>query len=241
MVRGHDDAFEGPGVKRSQEDSQQLTSDKNVERMRETSGPGTPKYPSDIKLTFIFVALCLTVFLVALVCSAYLLHLCNSLRRLYRIANTNALKGSNYHCYRSPDHHVPISQRRRYWMVRQCISPHDLQLPTSFREALYLAIPKMDIYWCRLDLRSRLCHLWRESQLRRPHNRTSHCRNWRRGHLLRRINHHCQVGPPSEEACVYRNHWRCMGHSERGRSPSRGCFHKSVLFSFKFTPYQIWC
>ncbi|OQE01714.1 hypothetical protein PENVUL_c041G08133 [Penicillium vulpinum] len=66
MVRGHDDAFEGPGVKRSQEDSQQLTSDKNVERMRETSGPGTPKYPSDIKLTFIFVALCLTVFLVAL-------------------------------------------------------------------------------------------------------------------------------------------------------------------------------
>ncbi|KAI9040793.1 MDR family MFS transporter [Aspergillus affinis] len=37
MVRGHDNAFEGPGV-----------------------------YPSGIKLTFIFVALCLTVFLVAL-------------------------------------------------------------------------------------------------------------------------------------------------------------------------------
>ncbi|KAJ6009432.1 hypothetical protein N7522_004448 [Penicillium canescens] len=66
MVRGHDDAFEGPGVERSHEDSQQLTSDKNVERMRETFGPGTPKYPSGIKLTFIFVALCLTVFLVAL-------------------------------------------------------------------------------------------------------------------------------------------------------------------------------
>lgn len=71
MERMHDDALERPGVERSLEDSQQITYDKNTERLRDSLGPGSSKYPSGIKLTFIFVALCLTVFLVALVCVAY--------------------------------------------------------------------------------------------------------------------------------------------------------------------------
>lgn len=73
MVHGQQEAFEGPVLKRSHEDSQQLTSDIDVELKRENFGPETPKSSSGIKLIFIFVALCLTVFLVALVCIEYLL------------------------------------------------------------------------------------------------------------------------------------------------------------------------
>ena len=73
MVRGQQEAFEGPVLERSHEDSQQFTFDRNVELKRENFDPETPKFPSGIKLTFIFVALCLTVFLVALVCIEYLL------------------------------------------------------------------------------------------------------------------------------------------------------------------------
>ncbi|KAJ5590709.1 hypothetical protein N7450_004681 [Penicillium hetheringtonii] len=66
MVRGHHEAFDGHVLEKSHENSQQLTSNKNVEHVRDTFIPEPPKYPSGIKLTFFFVALCLTVFLVAL-------------------------------------------------------------------------------------------------------------------------------------------------------------------------------
>ena len=69
------EAVEGPVMERSHEDNQQLTSDMNVEKISESSDEIKQQYPSGIKLTFIFVALCLTVFLVALVCAAYLPHL----------------------------------------------------------------------------------------------------------------------------------------------------------------------
>lgn len=90
----------------------------------------------------------------------------------------------------------------------------------------------MDLCWRRLDLRGRLCHLWRESQLCRPHNRASHCRNWRRWHFLRRIDHHREIGTTIEETSVYRNHWRSMGYSKRGWPLARGCFYKSVPIAF---------
>lgn len=67
MVRGHHGELEEPGLKRSPENSQKTTYGKNADQMGESLDPGTPKYPSGVKLTFIFVALCLTVFLVALV------------------------------------------------------------------------------------------------------------------------------------------------------------------------------
>ncbi|EAU32257.1 predicted protein [Aspergillus terreus NIH2624] len=60
MVHEHDDVLEFP----SQEKAQVTTS--NDMNQTALPDPVTPEYPSGIKLTFIFVALCLTVFLVAL-------------------------------------------------------------------------------------------------------------------------------------------------------------------------------
>lgn len=91
MVRGHHEAFDGHVLEKSHENSQQLTSNKNVEHVRDSFIPEPPKYPSGIKLTFFFVALCLTVFLVALVCSEYIL-LPYLLEKAYVMANTNVLK-----------------------------------------------------------------------------------------------------------------------------------------------------
>jgi hypothetical protein len=61
MVHEHDDGLEFP----SQEKAQVTTS--NDMNQTALPDPVTPEYPSGLRLTFIFVALCLTVFLVALV------------------------------------------------------------------------------------------------------------------------------------------------------------------------------
>ena len=55
-------------LKKPQENSYQATCSNTVDQLNEPLDSGSPTYPSGIKLAFIFVALCLTVFLVALVC-----------------------------------------------------------------------------------------------------------------------------------------------------------------------------
>lgn len=67
MVHGHHGELEELGMEKSPEDSQETTYGNNAGQMGESLDPGTPKYVTGVKLTVIFVALCLTVFLVALV------------------------------------------------------------------------------------------------------------------------------------------------------------------------------
>lgn len=88
MARTHADTSEGPEVEMSNKNSEQFTSDKKVERAEKTFDSETPTYPSGVKLTFIFVALCLTVFLVALVRASYFHPYTTP--RPYKTANTNA-------------------------------------------------------------------------------------------------------------------------------------------------------
>lgn len=67
MAQEHHDALELPSSEKPQNDSDQATGSNNAEQLEEQLESDSPEYPSGMKLTFIFVALCLTVFLVALV------------------------------------------------------------------------------------------------------------------------------------------------------------------------------
>ncbi|BCS17174.1 MDR family MFS transporter [Aspergillus puulaauensis] len=64
MNCGHDETLQPPD--RLHEYSQQATCSDNADRLNEPLDSDSPKYPSGVELAFIFIALCLTVFLVAL-------------------------------------------------------------------------------------------------------------------------------------------------------------------------------
>jgi hypothetical protein len=67
MAQEQCDAPEAQGISRSHGVSQQAINYDFLESPREGLESENPVYPSGMKLVFIFVALCLTVFLVALV------------------------------------------------------------------------------------------------------------------------------------------------------------------------------
>ena len=67
MARQLHDALD-LSLEKSQKNSDQAICSNTVDQLNVPLDSGSPNYPSGIKLAFIFVALCLTVFLVALVC-----------------------------------------------------------------------------------------------------------------------------------------------------------------------------
>lgn len=108
MARQLHDALES-SLEKSHKNSYQFTGRNTTNQLNESIDSGDPNYPSGIKLALIFVALCLTVFLVALVCD-HTVALAAMTIKVVQLAKNILRIGPNDHCYCYPDHHIRIPQ-----------------------------------------------------------------------------------------------------------------------------------
>lgn len=111
-----------------------------------TSGEGI-EYPTGAKLGLITMALCLSVFLMALV-STFIFHPGN----LELSALLTLCPGQHHYRNRYSQNHRSISFARRCWMVWFRVPPHNRLLPAPVRQILLLFLHQMGLPHCYRDL-----------------------------------------------------------------------------------------
>jgi hypothetical protein len=131
------------------------------------------QYPKSWKLGLISVALCLSVFCMALVripipqvfdaiiatmhllpCRCFATHgiFPPSQPNLLHEAEANSRLGQHHHRNRHSTHNRSIPCSRRCRLVRQCLPPHNLRVPAVLRKAVHILLDQMDIPGCALHL-----------------------------------------------------------------------------------------
>lgn len=117
--------------------------------IEEATAPDKPEvdseveYPHGLKLVIITVALCLSVFLVALVSTGH---------GPLRSCNANTTQGQYYHrdCH-SPNYRSLQNNKRRR-LVWECISPHDVRFSTYVRKILHFLFYQNRLSYFNLHL-----------------------------------------------------------------------------------------
>lgn len=141
-----------------------------------TSGEGI-EYPTGMKLTLISLALCLSVFLMALVCAILI---CSQIYALTRMAI-----GQHHYCHGYPQDHRSVPLPARRWMVWLGIFAHHGLVPTSLWQILYLLLYQICLSHRNWYFRAGKFDMWHCTKLDRVDSWSCDCWTWISWYLLR--------------------------------------------------------
>lgn len=125
------------------EKTEETTAVEEAKALDKSEADSEVEYPHGPKLAIITVALCLSVFLVALVSTVHG-PLCS--------CNANTTKGQYYHrdCY-SP-HYRSLQNNKRCRLVWECVSPHDMRFSAYVRKILHFLFHQNGLSYFNLHL-----------------------------------------------------------------------------------------
>lgn len=108
----------------------------NVEQAAAEATPDEDEdeYPKAWKLAFITIALCLSVFCMALVCATVFP------QPMSAAADVDALLGQHHYFDRHPAHHGPVQGIGRCGLVRLELPAHHMRLPAHLRQDVHFLL-----------------------------------------------------------------------------------------------------
>jgi hypothetical protein len=181
------------------------------------------KYPGGYQLLLICVAICLAIFLVALVRRE------SSPRRTDRIqpqtaTSTDQSTGQQYHSHSHPEDHcrLPFTPRRR--LVCLSLPFDDLLLRIDVWQILHLLQHQMGLPNCLRALRSGLARLRCSPQLDCPNRGTCYCRRRCSRNLHWRLCDHRMLSSDGKTSCLHWNARRYVRDCECGWASNGRCF-----------------
>lgn len=120
------------------------------------------EYPAAWKLGLITIALCLSVFCLALVRNLAwpILRLLSSSPSFVLIINSS---GQYHYCYSHSSNYGSVSQARRCWLVWIRVPSHDMRRPAHLWQTLHLLLRQMGLHFRSFPLRSGLCRVRRHA------------------------------------------------------------------------------
>jgi hypothetical protein len=181
-----------------------------------TSGEGI-EYPTGAKLTLISLALCLSVFLMALVCAV--------LSILADICVNTLVIGQHHYCHRYSKNHGSIPLLARCWVVWLRIFTHNCLVPTPLRKILYLLFHQICLSHCNWHFRAREFDMWYCTKLDCIDHWPCYCWTGIFWDFFRSSDHRCLLRTVGKETNVHRIYRRHVWHRIRCRASPGRCLH----------------
>lgn len=186
------------------------------------------EYPASWKLAVITVALCMAIFLVALVSLPPFLHqpfhptLCISMKLI------ESWQGYHY-CRRSYSaNHGSLPCFGRRWMVWKCLPTHHLRLPTCIWQMLLCILYQDRLFDSDRHLRVWILDLWHRTHIASSHSRASDCRHGLCWDFLWGSDCHCLFCPFASATSIYRTCWSHVWHCFNRWSATGRCLYRSI-------------